>query len=50
MNNISAERRTRTAGVVSHALRYLRVLSIASFGGPLNHGYAPEPMWLQPLN
>ena len=50
MNNTSAERRTRTAGVVFHALRYLRVLSIASFGGPLNHGYAPEPMRLQPLN
>jgi hypothetical protein len=50
MNNTSAERRTRKVGVVFHALRYLRVLSIASSGGSLNHGHAPEAMRLQPLN
>ncbi|SDE61351.1 hypothetical protein SAMN05444679_12630 [Variovorax sp. CF079] len=50
MNNTSAERPTHTVGVVSHAFRYPRVLSIASSGGPLNHGHAPEAMRLQPLN
>ena len=50
MNNTSAERPTRTAGAVFHAFRYLHVLSIASSGGPLNHGHAPEAMRLQLLN
>ncbi|MBT2304959.1 hypothetical protein J7E70_31565 [Variovorax paradoxus] len=50
MNNTFAERPTHTAGVVSHAFRYPRALSVVSSGGPLKHGHAPEAMRLQPLN
>jgi len=50
MNNTSAERPTHTACVVSLAFRYPRVRSIASSGGPLHHGHAPDAMRLRPLN